>query len=74
MKSQRKFMKNWFQKKYHDRGINGRVKKLGGWGGIAERKTIDRIARTISDEIDREILKQLTDYAKTYIHSENTHK
>lgn len=59
-------MINFLKKKYHDRGINGRVKKLGGWGGIAERKTIDRIARTISDEIDKEVLKQLMDYAKTY--------
>ncbi len=69
MKSQRKFMKNWFQKKYKDRGINGRVKKLGGWGAIAERKIIDRLSKSISDEIDREIIKQMHKYAQTNIHS-----
>lgn len=59
-------MKHFLTQKYHDRGINGRVKKLGGWGGIAERKMIDRISKSISDEIDKEILKRMHEYAKTY--------
>ena len=67
--SYRQRLTDFLKKKYHDRGINGRVKKLGGWGAIAERKIVNRLSKSISDEIDKQILKQLIEYAQTDIHS-----
>jgi hypothetical protein len=62
-------MKHFLIKKYTKRGQNRRVNRLGGWGAIAERQLTTRLARQISDEIDKQILKQLIEYVQTDIHS-----
>jgi hypothetical protein len=57
-------MKSMVSKKYKQRGKDNRIKRLGGWGAMVERQITSTLAREISDEIDREILRRLKTIAE----------
>ena len=63
------FTKIFINKLYKQRGKNRRINRLGGWGAMVERQITTSLAREISNEIDREILRRLQEYAETNIHN-----
>jgi hypothetical protein len=69
MKLNLAFTKIFINKLYKQRGKNRRINRLGGWGAMAERQIISTLSREISNEIDREILRRLQEYAETNTHS-----
>ena len=69
MKLKKKYLKTWVTNQYKQRGKNRRISRLGGWGAMVERQITTSLAREISNEIDREILRRLQEYAETNIHN-----
>ncbi len=69
MKLKKKYLKTWVTNQYKQRGKNHRINRLGGWGAMVERQITTSLAREISNEIDREILRRLQEYAETNIHN-----
>ena len=69
MKLNLAFTKIFINKLYKQRGKNRRINRLGGWGAIAERQIIEELSKSISKEIDNEILKRLKEYAEANINS-----